>query len=404
MQAVVLAAGEGQRMRPLTYTKPKVMLPVANRPILEHLLENLKKAGVRDIILVVGYRDDVVREYFGDGSKIGLKIRYATQRKQLGTADALKAARHLISDDFLMLNGDNIVGWEEIEKLARVDGNGLAVKEVPNPQDFGVVDVDGGFVKAIIEKPEHPSSNLINAGVYRFTLEFLSLLDKTPVSKRGEYEVTDTIQLAVRNGAEFKAVKIKKWIDVGYPWDLLKANEQILTEIQESGIEGEVEEGAVVRGEVIIGEGTVVRAGSYIIGPVVIGRDCVIGPCCFIRPYTAIGDGCHIGAFVEVKNSIVMRNTNLPHLNYVGDSIIGENCNFGAGTKIANLRLDEREIKAVVRGKKVATGRRKFGAAIGDNVKTGINVSINVGAMIGSDVFISPAALVDGYIEPNSIV
>ncbi len=402
MKAVVLAAGEGTRMRPLTFTRPKVMLPIANKPILEHLINNLRDSGIEDIVLVVGYKDEVVREYFGDGERFGVKISYVSQRRQLGTAHALQQASHLIDEDFLMLNGDNIVGSAELAAIAKYDV-AIGVKEVERPQDFGVVEVVDGKVKTIIEKPKVPPSNLINAGIYKFTPEILEFLERTPISKRGEYEITDTIRLAIESGFEFKAVRVEEWIDVGYPWDLLKANEHMLKNLK-SNVRGEVEDGAVLKGEVVVGEGSVVRSGSYIIGPVVIGKNCVVGPNCFIRPYTSIGNNCHIGAFVEIKNSIIMDNSNVPHLNYVGDSVIGENCNLGAGTKIANLRLDDKEIKVSVKGRKVGTGRRKFGAVLGDNVKTGINVSINVGTLIGNDVFIAPSAYVDGYVEPKSFV
>jgi len=401
MQAVILAAGEGTRLRPLTYTKPKVMLPIANKPILEHLIIELRKANVKDIILVVGYKDEVIRDYFKGGDNWDINITYASQKIQLGTADALKSAIHLIDDEIIVLNGDNIIDCEDIKRIIKTDGFAIGVKEVENPQDFGVVSIANGLIKEIVEKPEKPQSNLINAGVYKLGSEIIEYLERTPLSKRGEYEITDTIQLAIKDGLEFKAVQIEKWIDIGYPWDLLKANEILIKKIKPE-IKGEIDDGVTIKGDVFIDEGTVVRAGSYIIGPVVIGKNCRIGPNCFIRPFTAIGDNCHIGAFVEVKNSIIMSNTNVPHLNYVGDSIIGENCNLGAGTKIANLRLDSKEIYAVVRGKKIFTGRRKFGAVIGDNVKIGINVSINVGTMIGNDVHIAPSAFVDGYIEPHS--
>ena len=154
----------------------------------------------------------------------------------------------------------------------------------------------------------------------------------------------------------------------------------------------------MIKGAVGIGKGTSVRTGSYIIGPVIIGQDCDIGPNCYIRPHTSIGDGCHIGAAVEVKNSIIMNGSKIPHHNYVGDSIIGEDCNLGAGTKIANLRLDKQEI--VVAGK--PTRRRKLGAIIGDRVETGINSCINIGTMIGNDTQIGPGALAHGIISPNS--
>ena len=161
---------------------------------------------------------------------------------------------------------------------------------------------------------------------------------------------------------------------------------------------GEVEENVVMKGAVRIGKNTLVRSGAYIEGPVIIGQDCVIGPNCYIRPATAIGDGCHIGNAVEVKNCIIMRNSKLPHHNYFGDSVIGEDCNFGAGTKVANLRLDKAEIKVA----NINTGRRKLGAIIGDRVETGINASINVGSVIGNNTFIGPGTLASGVILPDS--
>jgi bifunctional UDP-N-acetylglucosamine pyrophosphorylase/glucosamine-1-phosphate N-acetyltransferase len=201
----------------------------------------------------------------------------------------------------------------------------------------------------------------------------------------------------IDRGQTVSSHEIKYWLDLSYPWDLLTAGEVILRDIK-AEIKGEVENNAVIKGPVSIGERSIIRSGSYIVGPVMIGEDCEIGPNCYIRSNTSIGNRCHIGAAVEIKNSIIMNKTNVPHHNYVGDSVIGENCNLGAGTKIANLRLDERNI--FVYG--IDTGRRKFGAIIGDRVKTGINVSINTGSMIGNDVFIGPGATVSGVINPES--
>ena len=402
MQAVILAAGEGTRMRPLTFTRPKVMLPIANRPILEHLFQSLKEAGINKVVLVVGYRDETIRNYFASEWD-GIEIEYANQRRQLGTADALKAASHLLEDEFLMMNGDAIVSGSDIKKIADEEGFALAVKEVPNPEEFGVVECEGDIVKNIVEKPEKPESNLINAGIYHFPREILDFVERTPQSVRGEYEITTSIKLAIEDGIEFKAVEIEEWIDVGFPWDLLRANSYFLSRIK-GEVKGEVEEGAHLFGEVVVGEGSVVKSGAYIEGPVVIGKNCKIGPNCYIRPSTSIGDGCHVGAGVEIKNSIIMNGTKIPHLTYMGDSVVGERCNFGAGTKIANLRLDDKNIMVNVKNKLIDTKLRKFGAVIGDNVRTGINVTINVGTMIGDGVFIAPGAKVDGYIERNSKV
>lgn len=401
MQAVILAAGEGTRMRPLTYTKPKVMIPVANKPILQHVVESLARVGVDEVVLVVGYKEDTVRRHFGD-EFAGVRVRYVRQSRQLGTAHALLSAEHLLDDRFIMLNGDAIVFEDDLRNLLKEE-SAIAVRKVQNPEEFGVVELENGFVRRIIEKPENPPSNLINAGIYVFTGDIVEYLRKTPMSVRGEYEITDSITMAINDGMKFRAVEVEEWIDVGYPWDLLRANEVLLSEI-EPEIKGEVEEGAVIKGNVVVGEGTVIMAGSYIVGPAIIGKNCRIGPNCYIRPYTSIGDNCHVGNAVEIKNSIIMSGTKIPHLNYIGDSVIGENCNFGAGTKIANLRLDEKEISVNVKGKSVRTGRKKFGAAIGDNVKTGINASINVGSLIGNDVFIGPGAVAGGFIQPHSRV
>lgn len=406
LQAVILAAGEGTRMRPLTHTRPKVMLPIANKPILEHLLLELRKAGIDDVVLVVGYHDEKVRAYFGDGEPLGIRISYVTQRRQLGTAHALKAAAHVLGDRFLMLNGDVILRSEDVQKFVSMAHEGalaLGVKEVERPEDYGIVLVEDGHVVEIFEKAERPPTNLANVGIYSFTSETLEAVERTELSPRGEFEITDTLRLLIREGASVLAVAVDYWLDVSYPWDLLNANEEILKGMR-GEVLGEVEDNVTLRGEVFIGEGTIVRNGSYIVGPVVIGKNCEIGPNCYIRPHTAIGDCCHVGSSVEIKNSIIMRSSKVPHHNYVGDSVIGEDCNLGAGTKVANLRLNNAHIKIHVKGKTIDTGRRKFGAIIGDNVKTGINVSINVGTLIGNNVRIGPGTTVGGIIEPNSVI
>ena len=397
MKAIILAAGEGSRMRPLTYARPKVMLPIANKPILEHLLIEASEAGIEEFIFVVGYKDEQVRDYFGDGEKWGVSIGYANQRKQLGTADALKMIEGLVDGNFLVINGDIILNRKDIQKLASKSDNTLSVIEVKDTRGLGIVELSEGKVVNIYEKEAKPPSRMANAGLYLFTPEVFSAIAMTAKSSRGEYELTDSLQLLMDKGNDITYQKISYWLDLSYPWDLLPANESLLAGIKAQNL-GEVEENVVIKGIVAIGKDTVIRSGSYIVGPVIIGQNCEIGPNCYIRPYTAIGDSCHIGSAVEVKNSIIMRGSKLPHHNYVGDSIIGEDCNFGAGTKVANLRLDKKEIWVA----DVNTGRRKLGAIIGDGVETGINVSINVGSMIGNNTFIGPGALASGVILPDS--
>ncbi|WP_292730333.1 bifunctional sugar-1-phosphate nucleotidylyltransferase/acetyltransferase [Methanoculleus sp.] len=398
MQCVVLAAGEGKRMRPLTARRPKVMLPIANRPMMEHLVLAAHDAGITDFIFVVGYFEREIRNHFGDGSNLGVNITYVTQRHQLGTADALRATAGMIDGRFLLLNGDMVLKKEDIGEFCRMDTPCVGIHETDHPQDYGVVTVEGGRITGLEEKSEAPKSNLINAGAYLFDPDIFDLLAGLTISGRGEFELTDALESYIREGT-LRAYPLDYWLDVGQPWDLLDANEELLSSLCHERC-GTVEDGCTVPETVSIGKGTVIRAGTYIEGSCVIGENCIIGPHAYIRGSTTIGDNCHIGHATEIKNSIIMSATKIPHFNYIGDSIVGSGCNFGAGTKVANLRHDDRAVK--VCGK--TTGRRKFGAIIGDDVLFGINCSVNVGSLIGSNARIAPHSLVEGCIEDGSII
>ncbi|MCK5654307.1 MAG: NTP transferase domain-containing protein [Dehalococcoidia bacterium] len=397
MKAVILAAGEGKRMHPLTYSRPKVMLPLANKPILEHLLLEAREGGIREFIFVVGYHGDTVRNFFGNGDGWQVSIEYVTQRKQLGTTHALRMVERLVDGKFLLINGDVIVGGKDIRRMVAKNETTLSLVEVTSTQDLGVVEVEEGRVVRIHEKVAKPPSNLANAGLYLLTPDIFTAALRGRRSPRGEYEITDSLQVLIDEQHRVSYEVIDYWLDLSYPWDLLGGNEALMSKVVPQNL-GQVEENVVTSGLVSVGKGTVVRANSYIVGPVVIGENCEIGPSCYIRPSTSIGDNCHIGSAVEVKNSIIMRDSKIPHHNYVGDSVIGEGCNLGAGTKIANLRLDKKEIKAVG----IDTGRHKLGAILGDGVQSGINACIDVGSLIGNDTYIGAGALASGVIAPNS--
>jgi UDP-N-acetylglucosamine diphosphorylase/glucosamine-1-phosphate N-acetyltransferase len=397
LKAVILAAGEGRRMRPLTATRPKVMLPIAGKPILEHLLIEVKAAGITDFVFVVGYCDKQVRSYFGEGKKWGVKIAYSEQRKQLGNADAIHMVEGIVNGSFLMVNGDVIINRADIKQLIKSTADTMSVFEVKDPTGLGIVEISKDKVISVHEKTQRPPSLMANAGMYLFTPEIFKAIEKTEKSPRGEYEITDSLKILMHKKTGLRYHQLKSWQDFSYPWDLLRANETMMQALKPQHL-GTIEESVFIKGMVVIGENTVVKSGTYIEGPVIIGEDCRIGPNCYIRPSTTIGNNCHIGASVEIKNSIIMNDSDIPHLNYVGDSVIGEGCNLGAGTKIANLRLDEKNIS--VAG--VDTRRHKLGAIIGDNVKTGINASINVGTVIGDNTFIGPGVVARGNILPNT--
>jgi len=398
MECVVLAAGEGKRMRPLTAKRPKVMLPLANRPMMEHLVLAARDAGITDFIFIVGYGEREIRRHFGEGEELGVHISYATQRHQRGTADAVAAARDLVTGPFLVLNGDMILKREDIAELSKKDPDCMSVSTTDHPGDYGVVLVESGQITSLEEKSQQPQSNLINAGAYLFSPEIFHRIDQVRPSPRGELELTDAL-FGLITSRQLQAHQLSYWMDVGHPWDMLDANATLLEDLDPVN-HGTIESGVHIENAVAVGEGTVIKSGTYIEGPCVIGKNCRIGPHTYIRGATSIGDNCHVGHSSEIKNSIIMSGTKIPHFNYIGDSVVGSDCNFGAGTKIANLRHDHATVK--VCGKD--TRRKKFGAVIGDGVRFGINCSINVGTLIGSEAQFAPNTFIEGCIGEKAVI
>lgn len=383
MQAVVIAAGQGTRMGPLTDGLPKPLLPVAGKPIVERVLDTVAPH-VDEFILVVGYEATQLKDHFGD-HYADTPIQYASQDDQLGTAHAIQQAEPHVDEDFLALNGDVHITPELVEGLTNESHSAMAVKRVDNPQSYGIVDTDDDHVTSIIEKPDTPPSNLANLGLYRFTPSIFEYIHQTEVSERGEYEITDSLQHAIDDNHPVTAVEYDgPWLDIGRPWELLEATEHVLDDLQRD-IRGEIEPNATINGPVVVEPEARIRDGAYIEGPAIIQRGADIGPNAYIRGSTVIGPGVRVGNAVEIKNSILMADTAVGHLSYVGDSILGHDVNFGAGTKIANLRHDDANVRVQVKGDMVDTGRRKFGVIIGHHTKTGINTSLNAGVTLGTN-------------------
>jgi UDP-N-acetylglucosamine diphosphorylase/glucosamine-1-phosphate N-acetyltransferase len=405
MKGYILAAGEGLRMRPLTANIPKPLLPVAGKPFLEHNIEAFREAGIKEIILLVGWRAHRIHELFGDGKEYGVRLEYIEQKERLGTAHAIGMVKDMVDGPFFCLYGDIVLSGETAKAMValhkKVNGSVMAITSVDDPRRYGSIVVENGVVKDIIEKAEVPPSNTINAGAYILSPEIFEAIAETKKSSRGEFEVTDSFKILMKKAHMYTHIIQDEWIDVARPWDLLEANRILMADL-ETKVEGEVSDKATVIGNIQVGKGSRVLPGSYIIGPAIIGENCEIGPNAYIRPSTCIGDKCKIGAAVEIKNSIIMSHTNVPHLSYVGDSVIGERCNLGAGTKAANLRLDEKEVQVVIDGRKTGSGRRKLGVIMGDDVKTGINASIDVGTIIGEGTMIGMGAVARGTIAPKS--
>ena len=401
MRAVVLAAGKGERLNPLTETRPKHLLPVGGRPLLEWSLEALKEAGIEEALIVTHYMGKKLRERLGDGSSLGLSLNYSRQERMGGTADAFRMAEEFADgEDFLGLYGDLFLDPECVKTVLKAHKPAevvMGVVQVEEPSQFGIVGVEGSLVTEIVEKPEPGTepSNLANAGIYVFPPEIFDSIRDTKLSSRNEYEITDSLGALIELGSRVRAVELpgEDWLDVGQPWHLLEANERALRSLEHS-IEGDIEDGVHMEGPVRVCSGARVRSGTYIEGPTYIGPGSDIGPNCYIRPSTSIGRDTRIGNACEVKNSIIMDSTHAAHLSYVGDSVLGEGCNLGAGTVTANIRFDKMNVRMSIKGRRVDSGRRKLGTIMGDNAQTGINVSLVPGVKVGSGAWIAPGLTV----------
>lgn len=411
MKAVILAAGEGVRLQPVTSTRPKHLIKVGGRPILEHCLNALKSSGIDEALIVVHYMADQIRQHFGNGEKFGLKIEYVEQKAIVGTGNAVSAAEPYVKDAFLLVYGDLLFTAEAVKKVITLHQKEkpiatMAVVPVERPENYGIVDLENETqIKRIIEKPkrEETLSNLANAGIYVFSTEIFGKIRETSASIRGELEITDAISLLLNEKTILASkLSLDDWMDIGRPWDLLEANRWVLARMKHK-VGGLIEEGAHLVGPVTVAESARVRSGSYIEGPTFIDEDSDIGPNCYIRPCTSIGKKVRVGNACEIKNSIIMDNAHVGHLSYVGDSILGEHCNLGAGTVTANYRLDAGTIKMMVRDKIVDSDRTKLGAILGDNVKAGINALFMPGVKVGVNSWVGPNLIVERDLPSNTI-
>ena len=410
-KAVVLAAGDSTRMLPLSANRPKHLLPVAGKPLLFHTLDALQTAGIKEILIVCGYRADELRTAVENEQWKGVKISFVHQKERRGTAHAANHAKAFAGkDDSILMYGDVMIDPDSYSGLIDYHKSGeyemtLTVRPVEDPSAYGMVTVEDGRATGLVEKPERNQivSNLVNAGIYVIGSSIWSAIEQTEESSRGEYELTDSIMMLINKGDVGAYTLPSWWLDVGRPWDLLEANRLVLQGL-EKRIQGTIEDGVVIKGGVVVEEGATLKAGAYIEGPVYISEGAVVGPNCYLRAHTYLGKNVKIGNAVEIKNSIVMEHTNIGHLSYVGDSIIGRHSNFGAGTITANLRHDDSSVRVTIKGERLDSGRRKLGVIIGDDVKTGIGTCLGPGVVLHQGCRTGLGVIVTRDIEANTIV
>lgn len=380
MDLVILAAGRGTRMQPLTDATPKPLLPVAGKPILQHTIDTLQHT-VENVYIVAGYQKKQFATYCANN---GIDATIIEQEDALGTGHAaLQAAEH-VTGDVLIVNGDDIYG-EALTQLAEYE-TGVLAAEAENPENYGVLRTENGAVQEIIEKPETPPSTLVNTGCYKVQADFFPLLKNLEKSPRGEYEITDAITTYLQQRT-VNLVETDQWLPCSYPWQLITANETLLHTREKQEIKGTVHDTAVIDGPVTVEENAVIHAHTVVEGPAIIKAGARVKPFSHIRPGTVIHENATV-KHSEVKNSVIGPGSNVPHFNYVGDSYIGENVNLGAGTITANTRNDDQPVHMMVKDELKETGRRKLGAVIAADTKTGVNCSINPGRTIGANTVI----------------
>ena len=411
MQTIILAGGEGKRVFPLAVNRPKPMFKLLGKPLIHHVIDTLKEAGLKDYVVVVGHRGERIKDYLKDGSKLGVNIEYTLQKQSLGMADALKTAEDMAEDNFFVVNADDIFEASLIKQMNTQfrEGNSeivLSCKPVQETWKFGIIRVEEEKVTDFVEKPPKGKepSNLAVVGVYILTKQIFDYYKKIPVS---DHQYEDAILRFIKDRNVVKAVSYDRFFEgYKYPWDLFTINRHLMdSKIKQQIIEdgAEISEQATVEGRVWIGRGTKVFEGACIRGPCYLGENSVVGGNSLVRDYSSLGRGCVVGFSTEIKHSLVGDDCWF-HMNYIGDSIISNNCLFGAGTITANFRFDEKNIKVRIGDKRVDSGTNKLGAIIGDNCKTGINSCLEPGVKIGPQSIVGPNVDLQDDLETEKII
>ena len=329
MKGLLLAGGHGTRLRPLTYTGNKHMLPIANKPMLMYGFDHLRAAGIKEIGIVLGPLQEGILESFGDGSKFNVKITYIDQPDPKGIAHAVLISKDFLDDDsFIVYLGDNLLK-ESIPKLADEFRESSAdamvvISKVQDPSRFGVVQIDGRKIVKLVEKPKQYLSDWALTGVYFLRPSIFSVIETLKPSWRNELEITEAIQTLLERGGRVTYHDVSGWWkDTGRPEDILEANRLVLSDLKTT-IKGKVEEGAIVSGNVEIQEGTIIRKGASIRGPATIGEYSEIQEGAYIGPFTSVGSRVKIGG-AEIENSIVLEGATIDCRERIVDSIIGKN-------------------------------------------------------------------------------
>jgi glucose-1-phosphate thymidylyltransferase len=390
--AVVLAAGEGTRLRPLTQHRPKPLLPAANRPILEYVLDALVDAGVDELHLVVGYQRDRVQDHVGPTYR-GRTVTYHVQKNQLGTGHAVLQARDAVDGDFLVVNGDEVVTpsmvGAVIDAHTAADAATLAVVESDRAPEYGAVRLDGDRLVELVERPMDDSYRLLNAGVYACGPSLLADVESTE-PRAGERHLTDAIADRIRTGNAVRGVRIDGlWSTATYPWDLLSVARDLLAA-------GLVDEPAR-RPDVYVDETARVHGDAVLRPPVVVGADAVVGPGAVVGPDTALGRNVTVEAGAVVERSVLDIDARVGANATVVDAVTGQGAVVGAGAAVPGGEADVRV------GTTVHEGRR-LGCVAADRAVVDGGATVAPGTLLGPDVRVHPGAFASGVVTAGTEV
>ena len=365
------------------------MIPIANKPMLQYVIEALALGGIHNIVIVVGYHKEQVLDFFSSGKQFNVEIQYVTQTQQLGTAHALKQVQDLAHDKFLVMSGDNILGYDVIASLIYAPSNTIVAKKQENVSKYGVIIARGGVINQIVEKPKEAISQLVNTGIYLFNQEVFKFMDH-------ETEVPSVLQNMITGGCEIRVQETKStWLDAVYPWDILKLNDIAASRVTHN-IGGTIEDGVTIKPPVSIGKNTIIRGNSYIVGPAIIGENCQIGPSVCILPATTIGDNVCVFPFTEIKNCVIGNSVEIGSSSFVHDSIIDRHCVLG-GHFIAHSRKSEIKVEDEYH-------QVEMGAIIGEHSTIEDNVIVQPGISIGTHTQIRALKVIDRNIPDGSLV
>ncbi len=372
MKLIILAAGKGTRLRPLTNTTPKPLINICGKSIIEHNLENLYEH-VDEIIIVVKYLKEKIKDKLWDNYK-WVKITYHEQGDEKWTWAALLGID--CDTDVFVIYWDSIFDKKDFDKVLSYEWYWVLAKGVENPEKYWIFKIDeNNYIIEVIEKPKEYVWNLANLWWFKLSPKIFEYLKNVKLSPRWEIELTCAINEFAKNH-KFRAIKIDwEFIDVWSPWDILDANKYFLDKLEKSDIRWTIEEWVVIKWNIVLEEWAILKSWTYIEWNVYIWKYTSIWPHTYLRWSTVIWEWCKIWNAVEVKNSSIWDYTNSAHLSYIWDSIIWNNVNLAWGFISANLRHDGKNIKTMVKWEIVDSGRRKLGCIIWDNVKTWMNTS-----------------------------